>query len=62
MHSRIGFDFSEFPVALEFGFPTDLAQCTLHSLFLLYVSFSLPFLLFFGPLVIHVKVRGEALG
>ena len=42
MHSRIGFDFSELPFALQFRFPADLAQCTLHSPLLLLFLFPFP--------------------
>ena len=62
VHSKIEFDSSKLLVAMDIGLPTVLAQYTLHSFFSSSVSFSLPFPLFFGPLVIAVRVRGEALG
>ena len=62
MNSRIGSDSSEFLIAMDIGFLTILAQCNHPSFFLFFFNVSLPFPLFFGPFVIHVKVKGEALG
>ena len=42
VHSKIGFDSFELLVAMDIGFPTVLAQCTLNSLFRLLFLFPCP--------------------
>ena len=62
VHSRIDFDSSELLVAMDIGFSHYSSSVHPSFPFSSFVSFCLPFPLFFGPLVIPVKVRGEALG
>ena len=62
VHSRIGSDSFQLLITMDIGFPTVLVQCNLPSFFPSSFSISFPFPLFFGPFVILVKVRGEALG